>query len=255
MNTVTSAEAKLQAVIRAARAILEKQTFAEAARSIFDLCRELTGAVSGYVALLSDDGHENEVLFLEAGGMSCSVDPELPMPIRGLRATAYETHKAVYENDFMNSQWMQYMPEGHVIMRNVMFAPLNIEGKTVGIIGLANKPSDFTDKDAGIASVFGELAAVALANSRYLDLLNEKTVSLERALSEVKTLRSLLPICANCRKVRDDEGLWSQLDAYLSSHTDTRFSHGLCPDCMRKLYPEYADSVIERLNSPGTDDS
>lgn len=255
MNTVPSAEAKLQAVIKGARAILEKQTFVESARSIFDLCRELTGAVSGYVALLSDDGHENEVLFLEAGGMPCSVDPELPMPIRGFRATAYETHKAVYENDFMNSQWMQYIPESHVIMHNVMFAPLNIEGKTVGIIGLANKPSDFTDEDAGIASVFGELAAIALANSRYLDLLNEKTVSLESALSEVKTLRSLLPICANCRKVRDDEGLWTQLDAYLSIHTDTRFSHGLCPDCMRKMYPDYADSVIERLNSPDTDDS
>lgn len=250
MNTAPSAEAKLQALIKGARAILDKQTFAESARAIFDLCRELTGAVSGYVALLSDDGQENEVLFLEAGGMPCSVDPELSMPIRGLRAKAYETHSVVYENDFMNSQWVQYMPEGHVLLRNVMFAPLNIEGKTVGIMGLANKPSGFTDEDAGIASVFGELAAIALANSRYLELLNEKTVSLERALSEVKTLRGLLPICAHCRKVRNDEGLWTGLDAYLASHTDTRFSHGLCPECMRELYPEYADSIIEKLKSP-----
>jgi len=106
--------------------------------------------------------------------MPCSVDPELPMPIRGFRAMAYETHSAVYENDFMNSRWLQYMPEGHVALHNVMFVPLNIKGKTVGIMGLANKPLDFTDEDAGIASVFGELAAIALENSRYLDLLNEK---------------------------------------------------------------------------------
>ena len=247
MSAFPPTEAALNAVIKGARAILEKKTFAESARAIFDLCRGLTGATSGYVALLSDTGEENEVLFLEAGGLPCSVDPNLPMPIRGLRATAYETHKAVYENDFMNSQWVQYMPDGHVVMNNVMFAPLNIEGKTVGIMGLANKPTDFTDEDAGVASVFGELAAVALTNSRYLDLLNEKTISLERALSEVKTLRDLLPICAHCKKVRDEEGLWTKMEAYLSTHTDTRFNHGLCPECMRELYPEYADSVIEEM--------
>lgn len=250
MNAAPSAEEKLDAVIQGARAILGKQSFAEAARAIFDQCREMSGAVSGYVALLSADGQENEVLFLEAGGMPCSVDPALPMPIRGLRATAYKTQKATYDNDFMNSQWVKYMPEGHVVLKNVMFAPLNIDGKTVGLMGLANKPIDFTDTDAEIASVFGELAAIALANSRYLDLLNERTHSLERALSEIKTLRSILPMCSHCGKVRDDEGVWSRLEAYVSAHTDTSFSHGLCPDCIRVLYPEDADEIIEQQRSP-----
>jgi len=250
MHEAPSAEEKLDAVVKGARTILERKTFAETARAIFDRCREMTGAISGYVALLSDDGQENEVLFLEAGMMPCTVDPEFPMPIRGLRGIVYETHKATYDNGFMNSKWVKYMPEGHVVLKNVMFAPLNIDGKTVGLTGLANKPSDFTDADAEIASVFGELAAIALANSRYLELLNEKTQSLEHALSEVKTLRSLLPMCSHCRKVRDDAGLWSRLEAYVSAHTDTRFTHGLCPDCLKELYPEFADSITEELNSP-----
>ena len=250
MENFLSAEIRLQAVIKGARVILEKKNFAEASRAIFDLSRELTGAVSGYVALLSDDGKENEVLFLEAGGMPCAVDPELPMPIRGLRATAYETHQTVYENDFMNSRWIQYMPEGHVSMRNVMFAPLNIEGKTVGIMGLANKPSDFTAEDADIASVFGELAAIALLNSRYIDLLNDKTVSLERALAQVKTLSGLLPICSCCKRIRNDAGFWTMVDAYMSEHTDVQFSHGLCPECIKKLYPEHSNAIIEQLNLP-----
>ena len=248
MSTIPSAEAKLDAVIRGARAILEKQSFTDAARAIFDRCREMTGAVSGYVALLSQDGQENEVLFLEAGGMPCTVDPELPMPIRGLRAIAYETHKAAYDNNFMNSEWVKYMPGGHVVLKNVMFSPLNIEGKTVGIMGLANKPSDFTDADAEIATAFGELAAIALANSRYLDLLIEKNHALERALSEIKTLRGLLPICSRCKSIRDDEGLWKRVEAYLADHTDARFTHGLCPNCLRELYPDMADSIIEKLN-------
>jgi GAF domain-containing protein len=249
MHAVSSADEKLTAVMAAARAILEKRTFVDSARAIFDLCRAATGAVSGYVALLSDDGSENEVLFLEAGGMPCTVDPALPMPIRGLRARAYATRRAVYENDFMHSPWVCYMPEGHVAMRNVLFAPLNIEQKTVGIIGLANKPEAFTDDDAAIAAVFGDLAAIALANSRYIDQLNEKTVSLEHALAEVKTLRGLLPVCAHCKKVRDDEGLWSRIETYLSKHTDTQITHSLCPDCIRELYPEDADEILASMQS------
>ncbi len=238
MNKSTSIEKKLDAVIRGSQAILEKRTFIEAARAIFDLCCELTGAVSGYVALLSPDGHENELLFLEAGGLPCSVNPELPMPIRGLREVAYRTHQSVFENDFMNSPWQEFMPAGHVEMKNVLFAPLNLEGRTMGIMGLANKPADFTDEDAETAFLFGQLAAIALANSRYLEQLQEKTTSLELALSEVKTLRGLLPICCACKKIRDDEGLWTRIEAYLAERADIQFTHGICPDCLERLYPD-----------------
>ena len=169
LNIILSDKEKLNAIIQSARAILEKKSFPEAARAIFDQCCRITGAISGYVALLSEDGHENEVLFLESGGMPCSVDPELPMPIRGLRSVAYETHKVVYDNDFMKNQWVTYLPSGHIALENVMFVPLNIDEKTVGIMGLANKPSEFTDADAEMASVFGELAAISLTNSRYLE--------------------------------------------------------------------------------------
>ncbi len=140
----------------------------------------MTGATSGYVALLSDDGQENEVLFLEAGGLPCSVDPGLPMPIRGLRAEAYESKAAVYHNDFMSSHWAGLMPQGHVILSNVLFAPLVVDGETAGIIGLANKPSDFTDDDARIAAGFGRLAAIALKNSLAVEARNRAETELRR---------------------------------------------------------------------------
>lgn len=234
-------EKKLNAIIMGARAILEKKHFAETARVIFDYCRDMTGARSGYVALLNEDGSENEVLFLEAGGLPCNVNPNLPMPIRGLRAVAYETRSAVYENDFMNSEWVHFMPRGHVAMYNVMFAPLNLEGKTVGIIGLANKPSDFNDADAEIASVFGDLAAIALANSRYIELLNQKTEDLEKALSEIKTLSGIVPICMHCKGIRDDQGYWNKLEKYISERSDAQFSHGICDKCIEKYYPSEED--------------
>lgn len=231
-----SLDMRLQAVIRGSRAILDKKSFPAAARAIFDQCCELTGARSGYVALLSENGEENEVLFLEAGKLPCTVDPELPMPIRGLREIAYKTHQPVYDNDFMNSEWVRFMPEGHVTLHNVLFSPLNIEGMTVGIMGLANKPAKFTKADAEWAALFGELAAIALQNSRYLDLLNEKNRSLESALADVKTLRGLLPICCSCKKIRDDEGYWKTLETYIGEHSTASFTHTYCDDCLQQAY-------------------
>jgi signal transduction histidine kinase len=160
---------ELDALMNGAKTVLRQEGFLESARAIFDYCKDLIGATSGYVALLSDSGEENEVLFLEAGGLPCDVDPDLPMPIRGLRAQAYETNSTVYHNDFMNSEWVDFMPGGHVVLNNVMFAPLVIEDKTLGIMGLANKAGDYTDNDAKMASGFGELAAIALQNSKNLD--------------------------------------------------------------------------------------
>jgi len=68
-------------------------------------------------------------------------------------------------------------------------------------------------------------------------------LELRDALKKVKTLSGLLPVCANCKKVRDDKGYWSQIDAYISEHSDAEISHGLCPDCMQKLYPEYWEKI------------
>jgi len=63
-------------------------------------------------------------------------------------------------------------------------------------------------------------------------------VELQKALDEVKTLGRLLPICAACKKIRDDKGYWNQLESYIQEHTGTAFSHGICPDCAKKLYPD-----------------
>ncbi len=95
------------------------------------------------------------------------------MPIRGLRERAYSTGKVVYDNDFMNSEWVHLMPPGHVEMRNVIFAPLVIDDKVEGVMGLANKPGDFTENDAKFAGAFGNLAAMALRRARAEDALRE----------------------------------------------------------------------------------
>lgn len=182
-------EKELNAIMNDSKAVLGQKGFTESARAIFDACKDLIGATSGYVALLSDTGEENEVLFLESGGLPCSVDPDLPMPIRGLRAESYHSNKAVYHNDFMNSNWVNFMPKGHVILNNVMFSPLVISEKTVGIMGLANKASAFTENDAKMATEFGKLAAISLQNNKNLD---DKTVAENKLIQTNKNLEDAL---------------------------------------------------------------
>ena len=61
-------------------------------------------------------------------------------------------------------------------------------------------------------------------------------IKLKDALAQVKTLSGLLPVCAKCKKVRDDKGYWNQLETYIQKHTDANVSHGLCPECMEEIY-------------------
>ena len=63
-------------------------------------------------------------------------------------------------------------------------------------------------------------------------------VDLQKSLSEVKTLRGFLPICSHCKKIRDDKGYWNQIESYIQEHSETEFSHGICPECAKKYYPD-----------------
>ena len=177
--------AEMSALLLATRAVLESRQFATTARAIFDACCQVIGATAGYVALLTEDGQENEVLFLEAGGLPCTVDPDLPMPIRGLRAQSYRTGQVVYDNQFATSDWVSFLPAGHVRLHNVLFAPLIIEGEVVGLLGLSNKPEPFTPQDARLAAAFGEMAAIALRNSRILDALRASQDALARQAEQL----------------------------------------------------------------------
>lgn len=67
--------------------------------------------------------------------------------------------------------------------------------------------------------------------------LEERNRRLEAALMQVTQLRGMLPICASCKKIRDDEGYWHQVEVYIRDHSGTEFTHSICPDCREKLYP------------------
>jgi hypothetical protein len=95
----------------------------------------------------------------------------------------------------------------------------------------------------------GQAATLRRSTEDLEDLVAERTRELARAnqelerlvaerTAEIDTLREVLPICAHCKKIRDDRGAWNQLEGYISRHLDVTFSHGICADCLKKYYPD-----------------
>ncbi|WP_319526303.1 hypothetical protein [uncultured Desulfosarcina sp.] len=76
---------------------------------------------------------------------------------------------------------------------------------------------------------------------------------LRHALEEVKTLSGFIPICSVCKKIRDDSGYWNQIEEYISTHSEAQFSHGICPECMQKMYPEQYESIQSKKSAPDGD--
>lgn len=67
----------------------------------------------------------------------------------------------------------------------------------------------------------------------------------EKAMGELRILRGLLPTCASCRKIRNDQGDWTQMELYIRNHSEAEFSHGICPECMKALYPELCERKVQ----------
>ena len=80
----------------------------------------------------------------------------------------------------------------------------------------------------------------ALNLKREMDARKARERELEQALSEVKVLRGFIPICASCKKIRNDQGYWQQIETYIQNHSEALFSHGMCQECMKKFYPEFS---------------
>jgi PAS domain S-box-containing protein len=232
----------LQELTKASNAFLQTSDFKKATRIVYDCCKEIIGSTAGYVALLSADKSENELLFLDMSGMQCSLNPNQPMPIRGLRAEAYSSGETVYDNNFPQSEWMQYLPEGHGRLDNVLFAPLVIDNESVGIFGFANRPGGFCEDSALIARTFTEIAAVGLLQNR----------TVNRFETTAKQLSALMEAAHDAIITIDGHGdifSWNNAAENLFGYSSDEMIGNSCmriiPDQYRKRHAEAFAKVSE----------
>jgi PAS domain S-box-containing protein len=115
-------------------------------------------------------------------------------------------------------------------------------GTTVEVAVTLSPIMDERGNVTGISAIEHDITIMKREENERLMLINELTA----ALARVKTLSGLLPICASCKKIRDDSGYWKKIETYISERTEAEFTHGICPDCMTKLYPQYASKTSSK---------
>jgi PleD family two-component response regulator len=112
-----------------------------------------------------------------------------------------------------------------------------VKGFQSGGVDYITKPFEETEVSARVKTHID----LKLARQKQADLIQQ----LQQALNEVQQLRGIIPICARCKKVRNDEGFWMQVEHYISEHSQAEFSHGLCPNCMQAMYPYLSEKEDE----------
>jgi PAS domain S-box-containing protein len=139
-----------------------------------------------------------------------------------------------------------------------LFSDGNIK-KLVDVLSIVdnkiNRTEEFIVENKDCISFFVEVSASSVTSASgehigrmasFIDITKRKTLEtklqkkLQDALDKIKVLRGILPICSSCKRIRDDKGYWNRLEEYIKEHSEAVFSHGICSDCAKKLYPDFS---------------
>ncbi len=152
-----------------------------------------------------------------------------------------------FRPDLVLSDWDMPELDGLEMCRRIKSDPASAD---VFVILISGTYTQSEEQSAGMESGADSYIARPIANRElsarvgaFVRILRlnrarrDKNAELEEALAKVKLLSGLVPICAGCKKIRDDQGFWSQVEFYIQEHSEATFTHGMCPDCIKKYYP------------------
>ena len=176
-----------------------------------------------------------------------NIGPDNPMP-SGVRMSLTEAYcrntvirqrQVIYTDARTDPEMAESIPVKagfHAYMGYPLFWP---EGEIFGTICVIdNKVNMWKKQQDKILCTFKDMIETHLALIFTIDQLENKTNQLQKAYNEVKTLKGMLPICAKCKKIRDDKGYWNQIESYIKKHSEAEFSHSICPECAAEINAE-----------------
>lgn len=234
-----------QALVECARSLLEHRDFSDSVRTIFHQAKSLVGASGGFVYLLNEEGSGCESLFVDLAGLPCTGSPSFPERLTGLPREAWNRGTALYENHFSTSPWAGSLPTGHVAVDNVLIAPLIVDGKPAGLIGLANKPGGFGPNDARMAQALADLAAIGLMKRR----------ALEQVLTQKEILGTILNNIPVMAASVSKEGRYEWVNRCWEDTLGITLEDAQSRDVLSELFPDnqYRQEVVDFLeNHRGT---
>jgi len=202
-------------------------------QNVVDIVAELLAVPAGLI--MRCQGDEIEVLVASASpGNPYHPGEKEALPGSGLYCeTVIKTRQMLLVPNALQDEKWRNNPDIKLGMISYLGYPIFLpQGEVFGTICVLDiKGNTYSETYKKLLLQFKELIEA------YLQLLFT-TASLQDALIQVKTLQGMLPICAHCKKIRDDQGSWQQLEAYISQRSGAKFSHGVCPDCLREYYPD-----------------
>lgn len=146
-------------------------------------------------------------------------------------------HKLLIPNALVDEKWKNN-PDVKLNMISYLGFPITFpDGKPFGTICvLDNKENAYSETYVNLIKNFRDITQSHLELIYMNTILGEKNNSLSDYLEEIKTLRGIVPICSFCKKIRDAEGKWTEVEVYVSKHSEAQFSHSFCPECGKKHY-------------------
>lgn len=161
--------------------------------------------------------------------------------LKGLESGADNFITKPYDREYLLSR-IEYL-----LVNMRLRGMVNKRNPEMGIeIYFAGKKHRITSERLQIIDLLFSTYEAIIQKNRELERLNRE---LKIAKDRIKTLSGLIPICAKCKKVRNDEGYWQEVEVYISSHSDADFTHGICTDCMKELYPDFYEKMAKRQES------
>jgi len=230
-----------RAVTELSALLISERNIGDITEHVLNAALRLTASPLGFVGFIDPlSGH------LVAPTMTRQIWDECRVPgksfvfehFQGLWGWVLAHKKPLLSNRPQADRRSRGIPPGHMEINRFLAVPVLDGKKLAGGIFLANKDEDYNDENLALLLRIGALYAIALQRKNFEDEREKLILEYQGALAKVKQLSGLLPICASCKKVRDDRGYWQQIEEYVSEHSEADFSHSLCPECLKKLYPE-----------------
>jgi GAF domain-containing protein len=207
---------------------------------------EFAGAQRSYICLISEDGtrlrHTHQwcvagVQPLESGASGFPADA-FPWWVQKLR-NLEDVHisdltdlpaEAGPERDFLQANKV----------RSTLMVPLRYGPSLTGVLGFDSLQRQLVWGEELIAllKIAGVVFGNAIERKRAEEERSRLILELQETLAKVRTLSGLLPICSSCKKIRDDKGYWNQIETYIRDRSEAEFTHGICPECAQRLYPQ-----------------
>lgn len=231
--------------------LVEQSSLDRIIQQALDDAVRLTDSRIGYLHFVNADQATIRLYTWSTGTMKICTAVEAthyPLAQAGIWVDCVHRREPVIHNDYAAEPGRKGLPDGHVALIRDLGVPVFEDGRVAAVLGVGNKEELYDHYDVELTQLLAGTIWSIVHRKRVHEHLSEQIAArteeleqrnreLQQALADVQTLSGIVPICSYCKKIRDDQGYWNQLESYLSERTEARFSHGICPACAQKEFP------------------